>query len=114
MLNIVSKTARELLNIEEDVCIRLARLRNGSRIDQYELYVFPQTWASTALGFDGCGGSAMTTANTYVFLAPNVKETCFVYFRDRFAYAVPLSEAFWHDLKQRCMVSVREAGKYKE
>lgn len=48
-------------------------------------FAFPQTWGSTALGFGGIGGAAMTTAQTYVVLANG---SVFVYFGSRFAYEI--------------------------
>ena len=41
----------------------------NSYTHRFKMYVFPQTWSSTALGFDykgGCGGQAMTEAYTTV------------------------------------------------
>ena len=38
--------------------------------EDFFIYDFDQTWASTALGFGGVGGSALTTARIYV-LVPN-------------------------------------------
>lgn len=37
-----------------------------STYHKFKMYVFPQTWGSTALGFDGCGGQAITEAYTTV------------------------------------------------
>lgn len=37
-----------------------------STYHKFKMYVFPQTWSSTALGFDGCGGQAVTEAYTTV------------------------------------------------
>lgn len=37
-----------------------------STYHKFKMYVFPQTWSSTALGFDGCGGRAITEAYTTV------------------------------------------------
>lgn len=39
---------------------------NNSYYHRFMAYVFPQTWSSTALGFDGCGGQAITEAYTTV------------------------------------------------
>ena len=86
--------------------------------------VFPQTWGSTALGFPGCGGSAMTTAYTTVMNArflPRLSsatngepEFWGVYFGNKYAYMIdgePTNE-FFADLKNHNMASVQEAGKY--
>ena len=86
--------------------------------------VFRQVWASTALGFGGCGGSAMTEAYTTVvtvMLSPRSSITTNtiesnneffgVYFDGRLAYFLedePTKE-FFDDLKNRNMVSVQKA-----
>ena len=59
-------------------------------IDNYVIY--PQTWASTTLGFGGVGGNMMTTAPT---IAIETKGIVFVFF----------SERDWHILKkyQNCL-----------
>ena len=56
---ITENTANELF---EDVLIM-------SIYHKFKMYVFPQTWSSTALGFDamgGCSGQAITEAYTTV------------------------------------------------
>lgn len=114
MLDVLTNTAKELLEIEDDFCLRTRKLDTPRLTNKYDLYVFPQTWGSTALGFDGCGGSMMTTANTYVLIPWNLKGFCFVYFGSRFAYSVVFSDQFWKDVKNHDMASVREAWKYQE
>ena len=86
--------------------------------------VFRQVWASTALGFGGCGGSAMTGAYTTVataVLTPRSSTTTNtieanpeffgVYFDGRLAYFIEdrPSNEFFEDLKNRDMVSVQKA-----
>ena len=86
--------------------------------------VFKQTWGSTALGFGGIGGSAMTDAYTTVvtvYLSYRGSTTTntieknpefhAVYFDGRLAYFIddePTKE-FFNDLKDRNMVSVDKA-----
>lgn len=71
---------------------------------------FPQMWGSTALGFNGIGGAAITTAYTVV-LKYNGRYA--VYFNDRFAYAIDNPNAlFVEDLNTHCMACVREQSKY--
>ena len=89
--------------------------------------VFPQTWASTALGFPGVGGSAMTRAYTTVIsmiltnrssITTNTIESSpeyhGVYFDGRFAYLIigQPTEKFFEDLKERNMASVMGAERY--
>lgn len=64
--------------------------------------MFSQTWGSTALGFGGLGGAAMTAAYTVVIRGPD--GTMAVYWAGRFAYRVPADtrpdqrQAFLSDL----------------
>lgn len=76
-----------------------------------EVYHFPQEWGSTALGFGGMGGSAMTAAYTTVVIQGN--SFC-VYFDGRFAYGVTgfNRTALYEDLKRFDMAAVRNAEKY--
>lgn len=55
------------------------------------LAMFPQTWGSTALGFGGVGGAAMTDAYTIVIEGPG--RDCAVYWSGRHAYTVSLAQA---------------------
>lgn len=52
-------TAKDLISIYQNI---QHRIFPGIALT---LHDFDQTWASTALGFGGVGGSAMTTARTY-------------------------------------------------
>ncbi len=75
--------------------------------------MFAQTWGSTALGFGGIGGAAMTPAYTVVVRSPD--GTFAVYWAGHFAYLVPSDatqdkrDAFQADLSKRYTVSVSEA-----
>ena len=109
----LTRMARELLMIEEDLPFRLSPGKDQPTIDDFELYTFNQLWGSTALGFDGFGGSAMTPATTYVFVPVGVEQKCFVYFAGRFAYSADLSEAFKEDLRNHNMEPVYRSGKYR-
>ena len=57
--------AKEITNINRDI------IRRRRMIEDYYLYDFDQSWASTALGFGGVGGDAMTTARTYILIPKN-------------------------------------------
>lgn len=50
--------------------------------------MFPQTWGSTALGFGGVGGQAITGAYTVIVECHRTGNRA-VYFGGRFAYLVP-------------------------
>lgn len=82
------------------------------REDQCEVYHFPQVWSSTALGFGGVGGNAITSAYTTVVVGP-FGDAC-VYFNGRFAYQVlNANAAFYEDLSAFNMASVADARKYQ-
>ena len=103
------KTSIELLKISEDM---RRRFYNDSDYDKGELYDFDQTWGSTALGFPGVGGSAMTTARTYVFI-PYKMNVAYVYFGSRFAYECDINDEFKKDLQNQKMADVMHSDKYK-
>lgn len=79
-----------------------------------EIICFPQTWATTALGFDAPGtmcGQAFTKAYTTV-IHECVTDTYLVFFGGRPAYQVTnATNAFYRDLSHRNLKSVMEAGK---
>lgn len=78
-----------------------------------ELIMFPQTWGSTALGFSGIGGQAMTGAYTTVVL-DDCELYYSVFFGERLAYTIyDPAAAFFADLKSHKMKPVREAGAYR-
>lgn len=112
-MNKLTKMARQLLQIEEDLHFRFD-YSNGERpkADDFELYYFEQTWSDTSCGFGGIAGQAMTTENTYVFIPVGVNQKCFVYFGGRFAYAVDIGDEFWNDIQRRNMAPVYQKGKY--
>lgn len=73
-------------------------------------YAFPQTWSSTALGFGGIGGAAMTRAQTVIVGYGN---HFVVYFGPRFAYeVVGPNKLFFDDMKACHMASVKDHYKY--
>lgn len=74
--------------------------------------MFPQLWGSTALGFGGIGGAAMTTAYTTVI-------ECYgqyaVYFGGGHAYTLRRpNQQFWADIAARFLKSVEEHSLYEE
>ena len=112
MSNKLTQTALELLMIEGDLPCRLDYEEVHPTLNDFEIHIFEQTWGSTALGFGGMGGQAMTDARTYVFIPVTANQKCFVYFAGRFAYAVPYSETFIKDVINEQMAPVYRRGKY--
>jgi len=84
----------------------------------YELFVeamFPQTWGSTALGFGGIGGQAITSAYTVVIACTHTYDYC-VYFGGMFAYRLDMTkcdiEIVRKDIAAQNMAEVRDKGRY--
>lgn len=103
----ILRTARQLLFIEED-------MRRMDPEDEFDIYMFEQTWGSTALGFGGMGGSAITAETTFV-LIPFDREIAYVFFGANFAYKIEgYNDLFKEDLLKHHMASVRESGKYRK
>ena len=101
-----------------------------STYHKFKMYVFPQTWGSTVLGFDGCGGQAITEAYTTVVEMISYKnesgtgirgivykeledKVYAVFFDGRIAYMClnPNSE-FFRDFNRMCMKPQRGAECY--
>ena len=90
--------------------------RDGSEMerrptsDEVEVYQFPQGWGSTALGFGGIGGQAMTAADTTVITSGDAAA---VYFAGRLAYVVqPFGMALMEDIRAQDMAEVGRQRKY--
>ena len=97
--------AVELIRINQDITKR------RKKIEEYDIYDFDQTWSSTALGFGGIGGDAITTARTFV-LIPEYELKAYVYFGGRFAYECPINQRCKDDIAKHRMASVAESGRY--
>lgn len=81
--------------------------------DDFDINLFSQTWGSTALGFGGFGGMAITEAYTTVILYIPLG-VCAVYFGKDFAYYVlKPNKKFYHDFMERRMASVQDHAKYE-
>jgi hypothetical protein len=76
----------------------------------YDLTVysmFPQTWGSTALGFGGIGGQAITSAYVCV-IESNLVGGYAVYFGGRLAYVIDRpNEKFIEDISKQRMVDAK-------
>lgn len=113
MPNKLTKLAREILAVESDLPFRIDWKREEATVDDYEFRIFPQTWGSTALGFGGIGGQAITTANTIVCI-PLCNQKCHVYFGGQYAYSAEPGEKFMDDVLHERMEPVYRAGKYAQ
>ena len=116
MNNKLTDLAIEVLLVEKDIPLRIDYSKEDPlyrfNINDFSVYIFEQTWGSTALGFGGMGGQAMTTANTIVLIPINNNQDCFVYFAGRFAYSVPYSDIFGNDVMNYSVVGVNQISKY--
>ncbi len=99
---------------------------------RFRMYVFPQTWSSTALGFGGCGGQAITEAYTtvvemswdYVNITDDIRglnlttsddRIYAVFFDGKLAYiCLNPNEQFFEDLNNRCMRPQNESKTYSD
>ncbi len=97
---------------KEDKRIKKTRQHSGHDITVFAM--FTQTWGSTALGFGGIGGQAITSAYTIVLESEQGMGFC-VYFGGRFAYRVEKpNPQFFDDAINRRMVEVAKAtAKYE-
>lgn len=76
--------------------------------------MFAQSWSSTALGFGGVGGQAITTAYTIIIESYHGMGFC-VYFSGRFAYRIERpSDDFFSDIIHHRMAKVSESQEYKK
>lgn len=100
-------------NVLPDIEHTIRQQTTKGRPSLYDIDViqFPQRWGSTALGFSGMGGAAMTKAYTTVIIS---RDNAAVFFAGRHCYSVDgINDAFNEDLKKRCMRSLKEAdGRY--
>ena len=104
--------SRDFSNPDRD-----ARVVKKTRHTEYNLTVkamFPQVWGSTAMGFGGIGGAAITTAYTTV-VESDIDASCCVYFGGQFAYRIERpNEQFFEDLMKQQMTQVSGAKKRYE
>ena len=113
MSNKLTTIAREVLAIDADFPFRLDYSdKTKVSVDDFEIHMFKQTWGSTALGFGGIGGQAITEANTYVLIPLVYNQKCLVYFGGRFAYKADYCDAFVDDMLKGQLEPVYRAGKY--
>jgi len=62
------------------------------RYEELEVVMFPEQWSSTALGYGGIGGAAMTPAYTVVVMCRRNQEACIYWGCDRLGLKLDLQE----------------------
>ncbi len=93
---------------------RITKTRRHSDRDIEVYAMFSQTWSSTALGFGGVGGQAITSAYTIVLRSHILGQYC-VYFGGRFAYHIKcINQEFIKDVMNREMRSVKNKIHYDQ
>ena len=116
--------------ITDNLAIENFDILDNTYCHRFKMYVFPQTWSSTALGFGGCGGQAITEAYTTVVemswdcvnktddirglnLTTSDDKIYAVFFDGKIAYMClnPNSE-FFRDFDKMCMKPQRGAEYY--
>ena len=91
----------------------ISRLVDDFKHLDVEVYVFPQLWSDTSLGYSGCGGSAMTTAHTIIIGSGRNNQYRVYFGGDRLAYEVrEPNDLFYKDMKNHCMLPVDQYEKY--
>ena len=79
-----------------------------------EIYSFPQIWGSTALGYGGIGGQAITTAQTIVLYETHQNIVRVYFGGGRLAYEVKNpSQVLFEDLSKWQMKEVSRADVYR-
>lgn len=75
--------------------------------------MFMQTWSSTALGFGGVGGQAIT--NAYTIVVEDYHEGWYsVFFGNRMAYLIRNpNQLFFEDMQKESMKPVSQASAYR-
>ena len=102
----IIQTMRE---IREEIPGTLVKRRY--HIHEISACQFVQTWGSTALGFGGIGGQALTSAYTTIISTPDYSA---VYFGGRFAYlAKTENKEFQEDFYSQRMAEVSKSHKYQ-
>ncbi len=118
-LELLEYQVKSFLNSDEESKkkLNIKQITKKKRLE-FDTYVFPQTWGSTALGFDVnekgetmFGGQAFTKAYTTV-IYEHVTDIYFIFFGSRFCYLVEnANEKFLSDLKNCDLASRSEAMK---
>lgn len=110
--------AQEILSIKQTYWFYLdhetLKWQNIKNIqdDDFDIDIFEQVWGNTSGGFEGIGGSAMTTQTTYV-LIPKFDHDCLVFFGGKFAYKAPYTKKFRDDVAMGAVKGKGKSGYYR-
>ena len=91
--------------------VRIKKVRRPIPTEVEVIGMFRQQWGSTALGFGGLGGQAITDAYTYI---TKCNGEYFVYFAGMFAYKVSNpTPMFFDHITDRKMLKVADHATYE-
>ena len=76
--------------LDDPKAVEMAERR--PRYDDVEVRMFPELWSSTALGYGGMGGAAMTPAYTVVVFCQKNQEACLYWGGGRLGWKFDLSD----------------------
>lgn len=100
---------------DKDNIVMIRKVRRPY-VHELEVDMFPQGWGSTALGYPGIGGQAMTSAYTVVISYEQHKFCVYFGAGGALAYYVDLNmlsrtgrDSFMNDLHDHCMADVQKA-----
>lgn len=96
--------------LQERIAVALVLDNIYKEDDVVNIWQFDQSWPSTALGFDACGGDMITVALTSVILRADGKVD--VYFGTRKAYTKKISPMLMEDIRRFRMEPVMNANTY--
>ena len=99
--------------IMERHCNAVKSMGVDYKYPEVDMYMFPQMWGSTALGFGGIGGQAMTTAST-VIVEDYQNGYYSVFFGDHIAYLIENpNQTFFEDMSKQQMKPVSKSRAYR-
>lgn len=99
---------------KDDQTARIKKTQRHTDEDIIVRAMFNQMWGSTALGFGGLGGAAMTNAYTVILQSAWQQGYC-VYFGSRFAYKIDRpNEKFFEDIQSQRMRPVCDVEEYEQ
>lgn len=110
-LDLIEYKSENVLRNHDEFVERIKKAREDDPYKSVDLvlHTFPQMWGSTALGFDGIGGQAMTEAYTTV-VHERVTNTFVIFFGEKPCYSlIDPTEEFFEDLKNLRIAGVNEA-----
>lgn len=101
-------------SIINDLILNFAQdLKQKTTYCDISVYVFPQNWTTTALGYAELGGSAMTTANTIVLYAQDMDIVRVYFGSTKLAYEIANpNQLFFQDLSKHQLAEQSEYKKY--